>query len=310
MKRFRIILNPVAGRGRAKRAAVELMRELVHQQMPYTIEYTQSPNHATELARQAVSEGEEVIVVVGGDGTVQEAANALVNTSSALAVIPRGSGNDFSKLLNMPNEISTILQSIREGTIEQFDTGIFSYKSMNVPLMNDRLFVNHLGIGFDARVALESRKTRWLNDTPLYVWAVLKTIMTYSPSAYEIEIDGKKIGGRYYLIAIGNGISVGGGFYITPDADPKDGLFDICLIDDINKVRVFQVLPSVLRGTHMLRSEVHFYRGKHLRIKSERPICVHADGEIVGQDIVEMEVNLSRNSLNVVSGKHFRNYRD
>lgn len=300
MKEIKVILNPAAGRGRAKKAAMDIMRELTHQSIPYSIDYTDRPGHATELASNAARNGFETVVVVGGDGTIHEVATGLAHTNCSMAVIPRGSGNDFAKLLNPTGDMAMNVKHIKNGSIELFDTGSINalYEKSSAP--KTFRFVNHVGIGFDATVSLNSRKTKWLQDTPLYAWAVLKTLVTYRPTSYEVEIDGQKIDGKFYLVAIGNGVCVGGGFYLTPDASPKDGLFDVCTIDAVNKLRiVLRVLPSVLSGKHKSRPEVCFYRGKLIIVRAKEPVCVHADGEIVGTDVRELEIRLDERSLKV-----------
>ena len=299
-----VILNPIAGRGRAQRAVEHVLAELKRQQISHTLRVTEYPGHATSIAKEAMLGGSRVVVAIGGDGTVKEIAEGLLGSRTSLGVLSYGSGNDFAKLLDMPENLPDRLRLFVRGNSTQFDVGHVRLRSApGVGFEKKSIFVNQLGIGFDARVAYESSKIRWLKDRPLYAYAVLKTLIRYRSAHYMVRIDDRNCDGRYYMVTVGNGVAEGGGFFTTPDARPHDGLFDICIIKNVGKIRIVSILPSVLRGTHTRNRHVHMDQCKRIHVEAAGAFTVHADGEILGTEVTQIDVQIKEGALKIINGR-------
>ena len=163
-----------------------------------------------------------------------------------------------------------------------------------------RYFVNGVGVGFDAAVAVRTREIRFLSGTALYLLAAFQTLGKYDSPSYDITFDGTERRSRNLLMAIGNGFCAGGGFFLTPDARVDDGLFDLCVVERASVPRILLLMPQAMRGKHGSAPEVKFYRAKKITIRSETPFYVHADGEIVGRRVTEVQISLLPKALTVI----------
>jgi len=274
------IINPEACGGKAlhrwKRFSPYLHKEGLH----YTEYFTSRPLEAEEIARR-VSPVSDVVYAVGGDGTLLEVANGLWGENIPLGLIPFGAGNDLGKCLEIPRSNEGILRMIKNPRTRRIDAG----------KLNGRIFCNVVGIGFDGEVALSADNfLKRFGGTPAYLWGVLRALFTYKAPRMVIEIDGKKIEQKTLLVAVGNGKYYGGGLKVVPDAEQDDGLFDICVIDTLWVGKLLFLLPQVYGGGHLKQKEVRIYRGKTIKISSEKPVIVQADGEILTNTPVEIEV--------------------
>ncbi len=292
MKNYALILNPVAGRGKTRKAGetiLELFEKYIGQFDLFRTEY---PGHAREIAAKISSEY-SVIVAVGGDGTMHEVVNGMMGGSAALAAIPTGSGNDFVKMLNLPKDLEHCVKIIRENKRKMIDVG----------KVGDVYFPNGLGIGFDAWVVRESRKVKKLRGFLIYLYAVMKTVFSYKNSTVTFCANGRRVEKKIFLIAIGNGKAVGGGFYLTPDAIIDDGKFDVCIIRGLSKKEVFLNLPKAVKGNHTNMEQVEMMRTDQLEILSEDGIAVHADGELLGMELKDLKISILPQILEVVYHK-------
>jgi len=288
------IINPKSGN--ASRKITRLLQSFA-QSHPVSMEFveTRHSGHATEIARHSKK---ECIVAVGGDGTVNEVINGLIGSKKTLGVVPTGSGNDFIKAIGMENSVEAALKSLTSGATLSIDIG-----SVEVTLPNSSskniYFGNGIGAGFDASVAVKASKIKYITGTLRYALAVMNTLGTYSAPEFTVRVDSRVFQGKYLLIAVGNGPCAGGGFYLTPDAKPNDGLLDVCTIKDLSVPGILHVMPKVMMGKHGSHSAVHFDLGAELSISADEPFAVHADGEILGQDVLAVKVGIVRNGINV-----------
>ncbi len=274
------IINPEACGGKALYRWKRFSASLHKEDLIYTEYYTSRPLEAEEIARR-VGPVSDVVYAVGGDGTLLEVANGLWGENIPLGLIPFGTGNDFGKCLGLPKESSEILKMIKNPKTRRIDAG----------KLNGRVFCNVVGIGFDGEVALSADNfLKRFGGTPAYLWGVIRALMTYKAPQMEIEIDGKKINQKTLLVAVGNGQYYGGGLKVVPEAKQDDGLFDICVIDTLWVGKLLFLLPRVYGGGHLKQKEVHIYRGKKIKITSDIPVVVQADGEILTNTPVELEV--------------------
>lgn len=300
MSTYSIILNPEAGKGQGRRLLPRVEEGFRSRGARYELLQTKEPGDATRLAAEARG---DVIVAVGGDGTVNEIANGLLENPRPLGVLPAGSGNDFIKAIKVPRKLPAALEVLFRGQTFPIDVGFVRtgdrQEGRNSP---GRHFVNGVGIGFDAAVAAKTAEIRFLTGLPLYLAAVFQTLGKYEPPKFSMVIDGRRRDSSNLLIAIGNGPCAGGGFYLTPDARIDDGLFDVCLIDPVSIPTILRLMPKVMVGKHQKEKQVKFLRAKEISMTAETRFYVHADGEIVGRDVTSVQVSMREKALTVIGG--------
>jgi len=294
--RFYVILNPTAGRGAATRAWPTVRAVLEGTGARVELAETARHGHATELAEAAARAGWPAIVAAGGDGTVHEVANGLLRasdgvTTAALGIVPVGSGNDFALLAGVPRDPAEAARRIAAGVERRVDVG----------RVGDRWFTNGVGVGLDATVAVEANRNRRLRGIGIYLWALARVLRSFRPPVLRVEIDGGEVMERPMTLAtVGNGGRHGGGFWICPAARIDDGLLDVCLCDGLGTLRILRFLPKTLRGTHVGESCVHMRTARRVRITSDTPLPVHADGEILFEDARELEIEIAAGRLRLL----------
>lgn len=273
------VVNPAAGRGAALRAWGRARPVLEAAGLELQVAETGAPGAASDLAAAAAADGMDVVLAVGGDGTVHEVANGLLRTPhgddglrTALAVIPAGSGNDFVKQLRIPPDPEGAARLVRAGVIRRVDAG----------RVGDRFFVNGVGVGFDARVAMEARRIRWLRGTPLYILALLRVLGGYRAQRMRVELEGREVRHtELTLVTVANGPCCGGGFWLCPDATLDDGILDVLIAERTSRRHILGFLGSALRGTHLGRPEIELEHAQVVTISGDEDLPVHADGEIL-----------------------------
>ncbi|MFO7768174.1 MAG: diacylglycerol kinase family lipid kinase [bacterium] len=265
-----LILNPVAGRGRARKREPAVLQALCSAGMRVELLETEAPGHATELARRAHREGAELIIAAGGDGTVHEVAQGVWGTDAVLGVLPLGSGNDFATSHRIPRDLEAAARVLTGGPVRVTDVGRFG----------DRAYFNTMGIGFTVEVTAQSRRLKRLRGIPLYLAAVMKSFASYASIPLEIETPGFHRERPTYFITVAIGVCEGGGFHLTPDALTDDGLFDVCIVDHVSTPTALRILPRALKGTHTGHETVTMLRVPTIRISAPHDIFVHADGQL------------------------------
>jgi YegS/Rv2252/BmrU family lipid kinase len=280
------IINPIAGKGKTLKLIPVIEKIFYNRKENYAIEVTKYVGHATELAKRYSNKENYRIYSVGGDGTLNEVLNGMVNTKSSLAVIPSGSGNDFIKSIykyDKKEAIEKILFKTINGKEHEIDLG----------KVNDRYFINIASVGFDAEVAYNSikfKKLPLINGTAAYILGLLITVFKYKSYDLSIEIDSISFNLRSLLVAVANGRYYGGGINVAPKANLNDGFFDICLIDRVGKLKILGLFPKVIKGTHETIKEVNFKSGKVVRIYSKIKLAFNIDGEIIRGNEAEFQI--------------------
>lgn len=267
------ILNPVAGKGRTLKLIPEINSCFENRHDEYIIETTKYPGHATEIAASYAAKGTYRIYSVGGDGTLNEVLNGMAGSLCSLAAIPSGSGNDFIKSLNFNSDMKNIITRTVEGEEHLIDYA----------RINDKYFINITSMGFDAQVVRNTvgfKKLPLISGQAAYILGVLATILKCENNFLEIQIDESNIKTKSLLIAVGNGRFYGGGMLAVPDAKIDDGQFDICLIENMGRLKILLLLPKYMKGLHGSIKGVHFHRGKRVEITPLKPIAMNIDGEI------------------------------
>jgi diacylglycerol kinase (ATP) len=302
MPKLGIVLNPIAGRGRALKIEKPLIEYLRQRNIVFQLEKTKGPIDATDLSKELCNEF-DIIVAMGGDGTVNEVAAGVVGSTASLAIFPIGSGNDFNKIIGISNRIDLALDTIVLGTKKLFDLGRVSIKN-SIGLSQVRIFVNTLGIGIDAQIAKEAKRIKYLRGLPLYIVAAIKALSMYAPNEYTISDNSTTRKEKAYLICAGNGIYEGGGFKMLPDGNPCDAKLNICLIRKMSVWKAIPLVPKVIQGTHGKHSKVTLWDSKGLRISSEQPFILHGDGEIFEENAMDVTIDLMPKAISVIVPKN------
>lgn len=293
--RIELIVNPSAGRGKAARLAPEAVARLRARGVECEARYTRAPGDATRLVAEALRGGAECVVVGGGDGTVNEAVNGYVGVArgtQAIGFLPMGTGNDFAKMLGMGNDWRIACDRIAEGRRRRVDAG----------RCNGRSFANGIGAGFDAQVALEANAMPWLRGNAVYVAALARTLLLrHRTPLARIVHDGGTIEGRITLVAVANGSTYGGAFRMAPAADVADGMLELVVADALSRSGILGLVPHVMRGSHVGREGVTVLRTRRVMVETDEPLAVHADGEIIGNALTRLEVDVLSNALLVAA---------
>jgi diacylglycerol kinase (ATP) len=294
-QRVKLILNPSADLGRAWRTA-SILRPIVDQFGGADWAGTVYPTHATEIARQAAEEGYEMVIAAGGDGTSHEVINGLmqapVERRPRFGVIPLGSGNDFASCIGMDLDPATATRQIFAGQVHQIDIGV----------LRDNLgrciyWDNAVGIGFDATVTIRSRKFVHLRGFLIYLLAVLQTIiLNHDAPLLSIKSDLASWDEETIMLVLCNGGREGGGFNISPDARPDDGIFHYSAVRRVSRLMMLRLLPEVMKGTHGRFPQVRMGQFHRMDISSERPFVMHLDGEIYAS----FDTNLNQISAEIL----------
>lgn len=303
LSKYTFILNPQAGKGAGLRLRERVYKAAKEHTSDFELIETSAPGDATRIARDSSSTS---VVAVGGDGTVHEIANGILGTEKVLGIIPVGSGNDFIKSIGIPKDIDEATSCLFLQRVARVDVGRLEIRTNSATDQGNSsqsIFVNGVGIGFDAAVAERTHHISWMSGSLLYIIAVLQTLGRYKSPEFVTSVDGRKRNSRNLLIAVGNGRCAGGGFYLTPDAKVDDAMLDICLIDDISTFSIVKLMPRVMRGNHGKSAAVKFERGKQISVCMSSPVSVHADGEILGNDVVELKIVVVPGALSVIVGR-------
>jgi YegS/Rv2252/BmrU family lipid kinase len=245
------------------------------------------------------------VVAVGGDGTINEIANGIIGEGKTLGVIPAGSGNDFVKSVSISRRPDEAVRNLAAGRLRDVDVGTVRtsvFQNGAEKVQDERLFLNGVGVGLDAAVAAKIKEIPYLSGILLYLAAILTTVGKYRAPRFEGSVDDHRWNAEQLLVAIGNGRSAGGGFYLTPNAVVDDGLLDVSAIRRLKIPQILRVLPYVVMGKLQEKHGVKFMRGRKIHLESESCFTVHADGEIVGRDVNSVEIGMHGARLQVVAG--------
>jgi YegS/Rv2252/BmrU family lipid kinase len=262
---------------------------------------TQAPEHAMELAEAAVGKGCELLVAVGGDGTVNEVLNGLMRgggqnaAATTLGVIPIGSGNDFAWQAGIPMDPKAACQRVFDG-----DTRVVDVGHIREGNGRERFFDNGCGIGFDAVVSIEARRLKWLPTFMVYMVAVLKTLIFHHQApALRMRLDERELTRPTMMLTIGNGQRHGGVFFVTPHAELDDGLLEVCISGELSRAGMLAIIPRFMRGTHESHKQVEMARARRVAVEAPVPMAIHLDGEIFATDARQFEIGVLPRALRV-----------
>ncbi|WP_430816678.1 diacylglycerol/lipid kinase family protein [Carboxylicivirga sp. RSCT41] len=265
--RVLFIINPISGIGKQKTVEKAVESEIDHDKISFKIAYTEYAGHARELAKEAVGKF-DVVVAVGGDGTVNEVGSSLVNTTTALAIIPTGSGNGLARFLDIPLRVNRALQVINHMEVKDIDT----------LRVNDQVSLNVAGIGFDGHISHRFAKLK--NRGPAgYMRLITSEYSKYKSSVYRISIDGKTYELPAFMITFANSSQWGNNIHIAPQAKIDDGLIDVCIIKEFPIYEGPSLLISILDQSVDQRRYDVVTKARSIVIESDDKLISHIDGE-------------------------------
>ncbi|MCL4426667.1 MAG: diacylglycerol kinase family lipid kinase [Firmicutes bacterium] len=279
--RYRIIINPVAGRGKARRELETVRRVLADKGIQYDMIFTTKAGEAQHLARQAVEEGWEAVVAAGGDGTVGEVINGLAGTRAALGIIPLGTGNDMAHSLGIPLEPRKAAALLENHTVIPVDVGTDP----------DGYFGIILGLGFPTLVMdYVNTHAGFLRGSLAILGGILSVVAHLEAFPMAVETEKGRLEGKFNSVFILNTPYTGGGLYMSPGARYDDGLFDLVLIGEMGKLDFLTTLPRAYRGTHLSHPRVALLQSPWVKIETEKPLGKMFDGNVFGRSPVEARI--------------------
>jgi len=284
--RIKVIVNPIAGAGKTARKWPQIMGLLKSIGIRFEYDVTEAPGHALELAKSAANKGYELVVSVGGDGTINEIVNGLHNAGNlrdvTLGIISTGSGADYIRTIRIPRHFTGACHRLASPKKRTVDLGVAEYVSNGE--VSKRLFVNFAGLGFDAEVVKATTlRFKALGSTPSYLMGLLTTFLFYETKQVSLILDGQPEERRVWTILMSNGKYGGGGMLAAPNADPADGLLDVVVIDDLGKLDLLWSLPRIYKGTHLSHPKVTVKRAREVDIRPRQSMSLQVDGELLGQ---------------------------
>ena len=282
-----IIANPTSGKGGSRPLAIQIGGALTFAGIANEVLRTTRPGEAESMARAAVDEGRTGVLACGGDGTFHEVINGVMSRPQGSEVIvgiaPSGRCNDFASALGLPRTAKAIGGLIVTGRSRRVDLG----------LVGARYFATVATLGFDSTVSqyvADGRVPRFLKGTSSYLYAISVQLFRYKDKIVRLEGDGLDYSGPTFLAATANTRQYGGNMKIAPDALPDDGALDVCLVESVPRREVVRILPGVFTGEHTAHPAVSMHRVKKLRIETDSPMPIWADGERISETPAEISV--------------------
>jgi YegS/Rv2252/BmrU family lipid kinase len=244
-----------------------------------------------ELARRAADDGAELLVVVGGDGSVHEVVNGIAGREDVeIAMIPRGTGWDFARSLGLPRNTERAIEVALSGKTRRIDLGRATYR-LWAGGEGESFFANVGSAGMSGAIAQRANDTsKALGGKVSYLWATFAVFARWSNSEVEVSVDGKTWRAPMHDVIVANGPFLGGGMKIAPDAEPDDGVFDVLLIGDISKWDLVLTMPKIFRGTHLPHPKAELLRGARVTVDAPEPLPIELDGEQPGTTPARFEV--------------------
>jgi diacylglycerol kinase (ATP) len=287
------VINPASGNGATGRAWPAIQERTADYGLIGEALFTSGPGDAITLAGQAAGDGARLVVAVGGDGTVNEVVNGLVEASGDhvdVAVLPLGTGDDFARTFRIPSKIDRALEVAAGGTVRTLDVGRARFVGPD-GLEAERYFANFAGAGISGAIARRGAATsRRLGAKAAYVWATVTVFARWASVPMRVALDEDVREGPMYEVIVANGVYAAGGMKVAPEARPDDGRFDAVLIGDVSKVDFVTTFPKIYRGTHASHPKVDIVQAAFVTVDAEVPLPVVLDGEQPGTTPVRFEV--------------------
>ena len=270
-------MNPLSGTSDKKDIPYLIEELLDKDQFDYSIRETEYAGHAYEIAKESKEQGIDIVVAVGGDGTVNEVGRALVHSNTALGIIPAGSGNGLARHLLIPMKIKGAIQVLNDCEITDLDYGI----------INEHPFFCTCGVGFDAFIS-EKFAEAGKRGPITYLENILKEGLKYKPETYEIEAENGTIKKKAFLISCANASQYGNNAYIAPQASMSDGMIDVIIMEPFDALEASQISIEMFNKTLDKNNKIKTFRSKEIKIYRKEPGVIHYDGDPIetGKEIV------------------------
>jgi diacylglycerol kinase (ATP) len=295
------IVNPIAGNGFAKTTVPEIKEKLKKYNIDGEVIMTERSGHATELSKYYYEKGYSYIIGVGGDGTINEIARSLIDKKDVIiGVIPAGTGNDFIQILGFPDRF------------KENDWNIFFKKNiiaMDAGTVNGMIFLNGMGLGFDAQVAAENYTETGevkKGGAYKYIWQIVKTLLFFREKKMKLLSEGDHHETDCFINTISIGRRFAGSFFLTPKALADDALLDVCSIKRLNLFQRFRLLLKVPKGEHITDKKVNYFQTPALDIEFTEKVPFHVDGEL--NFAQNFSIKIIPGALNIIynpDGNHF-----
>ncbi len=305
-RKVKLILNPMADMGRAWKTANDLRPIAQEFKGELSWSGTVYPTHAIELAKQAAEEGCDMVIAMGGDGTVHEVVNGLMQVPEekrpVMGIVPIGSGNDFAYSIGLTQRPAHALaHALHGGNIQPVDIGLMTDEHGR-----REYFDNTLGIGFDAVVTIRSHRLPIVKGFLMYLTAVIQTIiLNHNPARMRIETEAEKWEQNVIMLTLCNGPREGGGFMLSPNSKNNDGKMEFLTVNKVSRGMMFRLVPEFMKGTHMRFKQIRMGEFKTFSLTSDLPLYIHADGEIFtsfGSNLRNAGFEILPQALKVVKG--------
>lgn len=288
MDKVHVIVNPFSARGKTGLLWQDI-REIVHHYFSeYKYIFTEKPSQATEIARDLLQRGFDLIIGVGGDGTLNEIANGffchtsqkIINENASLGIIPSGTGSDFIRFLKIPKDFRKSVALIKNSLARKIDVGRVTYSEGNEP--HSRYFINIADFGLGAEVIRKMASVPAAKRNAFsYYRGLLSVIRSYKSKQVHITLDDQReIEGNYSIGAVANGRIFGGGMIIAPQAEPDDGYFDLVLVKEMSPAQIVLNSRRLYTGNIHLHPGVTIIRAKKISVRSNEPVFIEYDGEL------------------------------
>jgi diacylglycerol kinase (ATP) len=291
-----VIVNPRSGGGLSDKRWAKLVGPITDGLGPFDTRFTESPGHARAIAAEESRGGRPLVIALGGDGTISEVANGLIDAGAAaeLGIIPRGTGGDFRRVLDLPHDVGQAARRIREGAPRTIDVGRVTFTDHSGELTT-RHFVNVASFGFSSDVATRANQaSKRFGAKIAFLGATLKSLAVYENTEVEVAVDGgARRRATVLLGAVGNGRFFGGGMKICPEAQLDNGLLDLVLVGDLGRFEVLAKIHRIFSGTHLSIPEVEDIRARTVEVWPADPtaqVPLEVDGETPGRLPAKFEV--------------------
>ena len=287
-----VLANPAAGGGRGRRLGAQAAALLERHGLQVETVVSRGTGHLAEVAAAEAGRGRARLVAIGGDGTLSEVARGLLGVTGAdtlLGIVPLGTGNDFVKSAGLPRDWRSACLRLAAGcTPRRIDAG----------RVNGRWFINGVGFGFDAAIAEATQRHKWLPGALGYAAGLVDALRAgVGRPVCTLRWDGGEDRRAITLVAACNGQYAGGLFRLAPRAALDDGLLDLVWADALSRLQVLRHAPRVIRGTHESMPIAHLARSTRLTVESDRPLPAQADGELLGDALLRLDIELAAGAL-------------
>ncbi|HEY4412643.1 MAG TPA: diacylglycerol kinase family protein [Gaiellaceae bacterium] len=285
-------MNPASDNGATGKRWPELAHRAADLGLTGETFFSERPGHIVELAEGAAREGAELVVAVGGDGTLNETVTGLMRAGGGpeLATIPLGTGMDFGRTYGIPTRFDDAVRTAIEGRTRTIDVGRVNYRTW-AGADEERYVVNVGSVGMSAAVAQRANgMSKALGGKATFFYALVRVFLAWQNTVIDVELDGRRRSRRMHDVIVANGQYHGGSMWLAPEASPDDGLFDVLMIGDVTKLDFATTAPKLYRGKHLGHPKVELARARVVVVDGAETLPIELDGEQVGTTPARFEI--------------------